>query len=101
MGNITALKVNISAEEAEELRKKSEITSLPEDGIYLMDAIDEAVKKGTVSADDMLSGQDMLIAIAEKLEQEGDNPEVRALMVENLRLMSDYATTRLVPIEIP
>lgn len=101
MGNITALKVNISAEEAEELRKKSEITSLPEDGIYLMDAIDEAVKKGTVSADDMLSGQDLLIAIAEKLELEGDNPEVRALMIENLRLMSDYATTRLVPIEIP
>lgn len=101
MGNITALKVNISAEEAEELRKKSEITSLPEDGIYLMDAIDEAVKKGTVSADDMLSGQDMLIAIAEKLELEGDNAEVRAHMIENLRLMSDYATTRLVPIEIP
>ncbi len=101
MSNITALKVNISAEEAEELRRKSEITSLPEDGIYLMDAIDEAVKKGTVSADDMLSGQDMLIAIAEKLEQEGGNAEVRALMIENLRLMSDYATTRLVPIGIP
>lgn len=66
-----------------------------------MDAIDEAVKKGTVSTDDMLSGQDMLIAIAEKLELEGDNPEVRALLIEKLRLMSDYATTRLVPIEIP
>lgn len=101
MSEIVALKVNISAEEAKELRKKSEITSLPEDGIYLMDAIDEAVKKGTVSADDMISGQDMLIAIAEKLEFEGDNAEVRALMIENLRLMSDYATTRLVPIEIP
>lgn len=101
MSNITALKINILAEEAEELRKKSEITSLPEDGIYLMDAIDEAVKKGTVSADDMLSGQDLLIAIAEKLELEGDNPEVRALLIEKLRLMSDYATTRLVPIEIP
>lgn len=101
MSKIMALKVNISAEDAEELRKKSEITSLPEDGIYLMNAIDEAIKKGTVSADDMISGQDMLIAIAEKLEFEGDNAEVRALMIENLRLMSDYATTRLVPIEIP
>lgn len=101
MSNITALKVNISAEEAEELRKKSEITSLPEDGIYLMDAIDEAVKKGTVSADDMLSGQDLLIAIAEKFKFEGDNAEVRTLLIEKLRLMSDYATTRLVPIEIP
>jgi len=101
MSNITALKVTISAEEAEELRQKSEITSLPEDGIYLMDAIDEAVKQGTVSADDMLSGQDLLIAIAEKLEHEGDSAEVRALLIEKLRLMSDYATTRLVPIEIP
>ncbi len=101
MSEIMALKVNISAEKAEELRKKSEITSLPEDGIYLMDAIDEAVKKGTVSADDMLSGQDLLIAIAEKFEQDGDNAEVRAVLIEKLKLMSDYATTRLVPIEIP
>lgn len=101
MSEIMSLKVNISAEEAEALRKKSEITSLPEDGIYLMDAIDEAVKQGIVSADDMLSGQDLLIAIAEKLEFEGDNAEVRALLVEKLKLASDYATTRLVPIEIP
>lgn len=101
MSEIMALKVNISAEKAEELRKKSEITSLPEDGIYLMDAIDEAVKKGTVSANDMLSGQDLLIAIAEKFEQDGDNAEVRAVLVEKLKLMSDYATTRLLPIEIP
>jgi len=101
MSEIMALKVNFSAEQAEELRKKSEITSLPEDGIYLMDAIDEAVKKGTVSADDMLSGQDLLIAIAEKFEQDGDNAEVRAVLIEKLKLMSDYATTRLVPIEIP
>lgn len=101
MSKIMALRVNISVEEAEELRKKSEITSLPEDGIYLLDAIDEAVKKGTVSADDMLSGQDLLIAIAEKLELEGDSADVRAHLIDKLRLMSDYATTRLVPIEIP
>ncbi len=101
MSEIMALKVNISDEEAKELRKKSELTSLPEDGIYLMDAIDEAVKRGTVNADDMLSGQDLLIAIAEKLENESDNPEVVASLIDKIRLMSDYATTRLVPIEIP
>ena len=99
--SIDLVKVNIGAEEAEELRKKSEITSLPEDGLYLLDAIEKAVSLGKVDADDMLSGQDILIAIAEKLENEGDNPAVRTELVEKIRLMSDYATTRLVPIEIP
>lgn len=99
--SIDLVKVNISAAEAEELKSQSEITSLPEDGLYLLDAIEKAVKLGTVNADDMISGQDMLIAIAEKLENESDNPAVRAELVEKIRLMSDYATTRLVPIEIP
>jgi hypothetical protein len=101
MSNIDILKVNISAEEAEELRLQSALTTLPEDGIYLLNAIDEAVKIGTVDKNDMLSGQDMLIAIAEKLENEGRDPSVLADMIKNIRLMSDYATTRLVPIEIP
>jgi len=101
MSNIDILKVNISAEEAEELKAQSEITSLPEDGIYLLNAIDKAVKLGTVDKNDMISGQDMLIAIAEKLENEGHNPAVRAELVDKLRLTSYYATTRLVPVEIP
>lgn len=99
--SIDLVKVNISAEEAEELKLQASLTTLPEDGIYLLNAIDKAVKLGTVDKNDMLSGQDMLIAIAEKLENEGDNPVVRTELVENIRLMSDYATTRLVPIEIP
>jgi hypothetical protein len=101
MSQITALKVKISAEEAEDLKSQSEITSLPEDGLYLLSAIEQAVRLGTVNANDMISGQDMLIAIAEKLENEGDNPEVVANLIDKIRLMSDYATTRLVPIEIP
>lgn len=99
--SIDLVKVNIRAAEAEELKRQSEITSLPEDGLYLLDAIEKAVKLGTVDADDMISGQDMLIAIAEKLENEGRDPSVLADMINNIRLMSDYATTRLVPIEIP
>ncbi|SPL65059.1 hypothetical protein [Ochrobactrum soli] len=99
--SIDLVKVNISAEEAEELKLQASLTTLPEDGIYLLNAIDKAVKLGTVDKNDMLSGQDMLIAIAEKLENEGDNPVVRTELVEKIRLMSDYATTRLVPIEIP
>ncbi|MCX2696251.1 hypothetical protein [Ochrobactrum chromiisoli] len=99
--SIDLVKVKITDEEAEELKTQSEITSLPEDGLYLLSAIEKAVSLGTVNADDMLSGQDMLIAIAEKLENESDNPAVLAELVEKIRLMSDYATTRLVPIEIP
>lgn len=99
--SIDILKVNISAEEAEELKLQSALTTLPEDGIYLLNAIDEAVKIGAVDKNDMISGQDMLIAIAEKLENEGHNPAVRAELVDKLRLTSYYATTRLVPVEIP
>ncbi|KAB2673630.1 hypothetical protein [Brucella tritici] len=99
--SIDILKVNISAEEAEELRLQSALTTLPEDGIYLLNVIDEAVSRGTVDKNDMISGQDMLIAIAEKLENEGHNPAVRAELVNKLRLTSYYATTRLVPVEIP
>lgn len=101
MSNIDILKVNISAEEAEELKLQSALTTLPEDGIYLLNAIDKAMEMGTVDKNDMISGQDMLIAIAEKLENESDNPEVVAELIDKIRLMSDYSTKRLVPIEIP
>lgn len=101
MSQITSLKVKISASEAEELKHQAEITSLPEDGIYLLNAIDKAIELGEVREEDMISGQDMLIAIAEKLESDKSNPEVVADLIGKIRLMSYYATTRLVPIEIP
>jgi len=101
MSEITSLKVKMSAKEVEELQLQASLTTLPEDGLYLLNAIDEAVKIGTVDKNDMISGQDMLIAIAEKLENEGHNPAVRAELVDKLRLTSYYATTRLVPVEIP
>jgi hypothetical protein len=95
MSQITSLKVKMSAKEVEELKLQSALTALPEDGVYLLNAIDKAVEQGEVSK------EDMLIAIAEKLENEGENPSVRDELVNKLRLMSYYATTRLVPVEIP
>lgn len=101
MSEITSLKVKMSAKEVEELKLQSALTTLPEDGVYLLNAIDKAVELGEVDKSEMISGQDMLIAIAEKLEKEGHNPAVRAELVNKLRLTSYYATTRLVPVEIP
>ena len=101
MNNVDVLKYKISAKEAEELRLQSALTTLPEDGLYLMNAIDKAIDQGLVNKEEMLSGQDMLLAIAEKLENEGNNPDVVSDIITKLRLMSVYATTRLVPVSIP
>lgn len=43
----------------------------------------------------------MLIAIAEKLEFRGDDPDVVEEMVNKLRVLSNFATTRLVPVSPP
>lgn len=101
MSEIEQVEIRVSAERAKELAELSKITSLPEDGLHMLDVMDEAIAKGAVSKGDMLSGQDMLNSIAEKLEYQGDDPEIRRQMVNSIKLMSNYATTRLVPISIP
>lgn len=101
MSQIRDLQVTLTAKEEQELAEQSKLTSLPEDGLLLLEIMEERVENGLVDPDTMLSGQRLLIAVAEKLEYQGDNPDVRAEAVDALKLMSQFATTRLVPIRIP
>lgn len=101
MSQIRDFQVTLTEEEELEVAEKSKITSLPEDGLLVLEIMEERVEHGLVAAETMLSGQKLLIAVAEKLEYEGDSPEVRAEIVDALKLMSQFATTRLVPIRIP
>lgn len=101
MSQIRDFQVTLTPKEEQELAEKSKITSLPEDGILVLEIMEERVQNGLVDKATMLSGQKLLIAIAEKLEYEGDSPDIRAEVVDALKLMSQFATTRLVPIRIP
>ncbi len=101
MSQIRDFQVTLTPKEEQELAEKSKLTSLPEDGILILEIMEERVEQGLVAAETMLSGQKLLITVAEKLEYEGDNPDIRAEVVDALKLMSQFATTRLVPIRIP
>lgn len=99
--SIIDIEVKISAEREKEIAELSKITSIPEDGLLLLDIFEDRVKDGLVDPVTMLSGQDLLLSIAEKLEYDGSDEAVRAEMIDAIKLMSVYATTRLVPIKIP
>lgn len=95
------VEIEITRERANELEEQSKITSLPVNGLHLLDVLDESIEQGLLKKEQFISGQDMLIALAEKLEYHGDDEQVRSDIVDSIKLMSNYVTTRLVPIRIP
>lgn len=95
------VEIEITKERANELEELSKITSLPVVGLHILDVTDEFVEQGLIKKETMLSGQDLLIALAEKLEYQGDDEKIRSDIVDAIKLMSNYVTTRLVPIKIP
>lgn len=101
MSQISEFDVTLTEEQETDIKERSVITSLPEDGLLLLEIMEERVENGLVDPATMLSGQKLLIAVAEKLKYEGNNPDVRAEAVDALKLMSQFATMRLVPIRVP
>lgn len=95
------VEIEITRERANELEEKSKTTSLPVVGLHILEVTEESVDQGLIEKDTMISGQDMLIALAEKLEYQGDDEVIRSDIVDAIKLMSNYVTTRLVPIKIP
>lgn len=91
----------MDSETAAKVRETAEETGLPAEGVLTLAATEKAIANGDLDPSDMLSGQDMLIAIAEKLDEQGKDPEFASQMADKLRALSYYATTHLVPVSRP
>jgi hypothetical protein len=96
-----SLEYSLDPDMAEKLAETAKETGMPEQGVFMLVGVERAIQNGDIDPKTMLSGQDMLNAIAEKLELEGDNPKVVEAMTDKLRALSYFATTHLVPVTPP
>lgn len=96
-----SLDFDMDSETAAKARETAEETGLPVEGVLTLAATEKAIQNGDLDPTDMLSAQDMLIAIAEKLDEHCADPEYVAQMADKLRALSNYSTTHLVPVTPP
>ena len=73
--------------------------SLPLDGTILLRLVDLGIRQGDIDPSSMMSAQEHLSAIAYKIERDGVHENDIPDLVIKLRQISEYATTRLVPME--
>jgi hypothetical protein len=99
--NYVSFEYELDPETAQKLKETAEECGFPEQGVFMLVSIQRAIENGDLDPATMLSGQDMLNAIAEKLELEGDDPKVVEAMTDKLRALSYFATTHLVPVTPP
>lgn len=97
--------VKLSGEVSDEMRAKIKETAeecgLPEKGVLVLVATQQAIDDGSINADELLSGQDMITAIADRLDDVSNDPEAISDLADKLRLISVYATTHLIPVSKP
>lgn len=99
--HIVDFEAELSGERAVAIDSLQLSTSLPAEGLYLLDELDKAVADGTSNKEDFLSGQDILLSASQELESDGSDTVVRERLVKTLGLMSYYATQKFVPFFYP
>lgn len=96
-----SIEYDMDAETATKAQEAAEEMGMSLEGFLTVSATEQAIRNGDLDPADMLSAQDMLIAIAEKLDEQGNDPAFVSQMADKLRALSYYATTHLVPVSRP
>lgn len=99
MTDYAHLRLTLPAAELAAARKESAATSLPLDGTILLQLVDLGIQQGDIDPSAMLSAHEHLQAIANRLERDGVFEEDLPDLIAKIRMLSEYATTRLVPMD--
>lgn len=93
------LTLQLSAAQLAAARKESAVTSLPLDGTILLRLTGLGVEQGDIDPKLMMSAQEHLQAIVDRLERDGVHEEELPDLIIKLRQLSEYATTRKIPMD--
>lgn len=99
MTDFAHLHLTLSNDQLAAAQAESDATSLPLDGTILLGIVDLGVQQGDIDPAAMMSAQEHLSAIADRLERDGifesDVPD----LIAKLRMLSEFATTRQIPMD--
>lgn len=99
MSDYAQLKVQLDSATAEKVKAEAENMGMPEDGVLLMTLLEMGIQDGTVDDANLMSAQEHLIAMADKIEANGMNEADVPNLVAKIRILSAFATTQLVPVD--
>ncbi len=99
MSDYAQLKVQLDSATAEKVKAQAENMGMPEDGVLLMTLLEMGIQDGTVDDTNLMSAQEHLIAMADKIEADGVNEADVSNLVAKIRILSAFATTQLVPVD--
>lgn len=99
MNDCAHIHLSLSDEQFATAQAESAETSLPLDGIILLRLVDLGVEQGQIDPNGMMRAQEHLSAIADKLERDGVHEDDLPELTIKLRQLSEYATTRPVPMD--
>lgn len=99
MTNYANLHLQLSSDQLSAAQAESAATSLPLDGTILLQLVDLGVSQGDIDPASMMSAQQHLSAIADRIERDGVFEEDLPDLIAKIRLLSEYATTRPIPMD--
>lgn len=99
MTDYAHLSLTLSDDQLAAARAEAAVTSLPLDGTILLRLVDLGISQGQIDPASMMSAHEHLSAIADKLERNGVHEDELPDLIVKLRQLSEYATTRLIPMD--
>lgn len=99
MTDYANLRLTLSMDQLATAKAESAATSLPLDGTVLLHLTDLGVQQGDIDPASMMSAHEHLQAIADRLERDGAFEDDLPDLIIKLRQLSEYATTRKIPMD--
>ena len=99
MADFAELRVTLDDEAARRVRAEAAEMGLPEEGVLMMSLLEASIRNGTVADEGLMSAQEHIGAMADKIEANGVAEDELGDLVAKLRILSLYATTQVVPVD--
>ena len=99
MSDLNALEMDFSGEEGQKILAAAEEMRMPPQGLAMLIATERAIEAGEINSEDYMSGQQILFALADELEEDMSSENIRKV-ADKLRMLSSFATTMTVPVPL-
>lgn len=93
------LRIDLSDDELAAARADAAAASLPLDGAILTRIVGMGLQEGHLQDEVLMSAQQHLAAMADRIERDGISDVDVVDVIAKLRILSQFATTRLVPVD--
>lgn len=84
---------------SKDYQNAAEKLGIPQSGVFILASFEDLIKTGDIDVPEMKTAQELLLDLADKIENEGVKQEERTEVAERLRYLSQFILMRPVPVE--